>query len=70
MHVAVIALAVILVLGCGVSHVCAASPDALNHVTQIATAIASGALGHAGAHSHTRTVATPTAAAKETERTS
>lgn len=46
---AVIALAVLLVLGCGVSRVCTSNPDALNHVSQIATAMVSGALGHAGA---------------------
>ena len=46
-HVAVIALAVLLVLGCGLSHVCSSSPEALHGVNQLATAIASGTLGHA-----------------------
>jgi len=46
-HVALILVAALLVLGCGVSHVCSA-PGTLSGVLQLATTIVGGALGHAG----------------------
>ena len=45
-HVALIALAIVLVLGCGMSHVCAGAPDVRSGILQLAATIIGGVFGH------------------------
>lgn len=49
-HVALVVIAALLVLGCGLSHVCS-NPGTLSGVITLSTAIVGGALGHAGVSS-------------------
>lgn len=46
-HIALVALAILLVLGCGINHVCSANEHTFGAVLQLATTIVAGAVGHA-----------------------
>lgn len=46
-HIALVALAIVLVLGCGVSHVCSSNEHTFGSVLQLAATIVGGAVGHA-----------------------